>query len=729
MSTILSCKNLSKSFGAQKLFSNINFSLLEGEKVGLLGPNGAGKSTFLKILIKQLDYDSGELFWNNRVNPAYVEQQENFTTDQSIGEILEETLRANPLYAHSSSEELNALIIKKLSEISLSETINSQFTNTAQLNTDQLNTDQVKAELINTDQIKEDEFLDSPSNQHSFLATKACKLSGGWKKRLSLIKAIINEPSVLLLDEPTNHLDISGIAWLENFIRRSKLSMIFITHDRSFLENCSDRVVELNPIFKQGYFSSTGNYSKFLERRASFVESEESYKSSLENKVRGEIDWLRQGARARTTKAKGRIDQAHKLISDLDEMKTRSRSVKEVKLEFLTTSRTDKDLISIKNLDASFFNSEELFFSDLTVEIKRGSKLAIIGNNGSGKTTLLKILEEVSTKRTNMGSFTSAPETLKNDPTKGASTNGDRADTVDNSILNSTLTIKKGKLSSKRDLIIKSFSQFHDTLNGSNSIKEELAPEGDGVVFKDELVHIFTWGNMFGFSPAKMQSPISSLSGGERARVALSKLMLHPADILMLDEPTNDLDIATLEVLENALKKFEGALILVSHDRYLISATCNQYLAIRGPNQGSAEDNNQRHEYFSSFDQVGDFLSNKRSSKSKIKQSMQLEDLSLDPSYMASKSDNLNNQTSTRNSSDQNTGANNSKTTSKMDRKQVQKLESKISKLEEKLASIKEEINKTSFGENPTLFNQLCDSYSSLSSELDLLIEEWSSKA
>ena len=366
-------------------------------------------------------------------------------------------------------------------------------------------------------------------------------LSGGWRKRLSIAEALVQRPEIVLLDEPTNHLDLAGIEWLEKTLQGAPYACVIVSHDRYFLENVPTRMAELNRVYPDGMFYVAGNYSAFLEQKGEFLHAQAQHQSALENRVRIEMEWLRRGPKARATKAKARIDNAGELIAELSDLKSRSRTA-DANFDFVATGQKTKRLIHLEKVGFGF--EDKTLFDNLTFTITAGMRVGLVGANGSGKSTLLQLLR------------------------------GD-------------LAPLQGTIERAENLRIVYFDQRRQ-INPDLSLRRALAPDSDSVIYRDRVIHVASWAARFLFASDQLDQPVNNLSGGERARVLIANLMLEPADLLLLDEPTNDLDIPTLEILEESLLEFKGALVLVTHDRYLLDRVSTIVLGLDGSGKAQA---------------------------------------------------------------------------------------------------------------------------------------------
>ena len=482
MSLILNCRGLTKSFGSRTLFEDVSLTISDGDRLGLIGPNGSGKSTLLKILAGIETVDSGERSLRKGATLSYVPQDSVFPEGSTVRQVLTASCPAG--------EDLDARLNTTLGAAGFTE-----------------------------GQVGQD--------------SEAARLSGGWKKRLAIAEALIRKPDILLLDEPTNHLDVSGILWLERLLANAKFACVLVSHDRYFLENVTTSMAELNRLYPGGLFRVSGAYSAFLEKRAEFASSQAKLEESLQTKVKREIEWLRRGAKARTTKSKARIDEANRLIGELADVSDRRRTGT-ARIDFTASDRQTKRLVEATGVSCAL--GGRTLFSGLNLKLSPGIRIGLLGPNGTGKTSLLRLI---------LGELEPAA----------------------------------GEVFRADNLRMVYFDQNRDQLDLDVPLRRALAPHGDSVIYRDRVQHVAGWAKRFLFREDQLDVMMRNLSGGERARVLIARLMLREADVLLLDEPTNDLDISTLEVLEESLLDFPGAMVLVTHDRFLLDRVATSILA------------------------------------------------------------------------------------------------------------------------------------------------------
>lgn len=502
---LLTARNLSKSFSLRPLFSGVSLSIEAGDRLGVIGPNGAGKSTLLKVLAGLAPADEGGVTASKSLRAVYVPQQDEFASDATAREVV----------LAAAFERLNAPGAAR---------------------------DGHEAEGV------ADNILDRLSFDGDHLDASASALSGGWRKRLSLARALAScagEPDLILLDEPTNHLDLDAIRWLESLLRRgvfgsTPFASVFVTHDRAFLESVATRVGELSPAYPQGLFCVEGNYSEFVRRKEEFLEGQAKAQQVMANQVRKDQAWLGRGPQGRGTKAKGRIQASHARMDELSEIRARNTAAGSAgaRVDFNPTDRRTRKLIAARGVSKSL--GGRCLFSGVDVTLGVGDCLGLLGPNGSGKTTLIRVL------------------TGELDPDTGVVVRSEPAPRV------------------------AVFSQQRRDFAPTTTLKEALCPVSDQVRFRGQPMHVTSWARRFLFRDEQLAQPVGSLSGGEVARIHIARIMLEAADVLVLDEPTNDLDIPTLETLEEAMEDFPGALVLVTHDRAMLGRLATGILALDG---------------------------------------------------------------------------------------------------------------------------------------------------
>ena len=479
---LVSCEGIGKAYGMQPLFESLCFSLAEGDRVGLVGPNGSGKTTLLRILAGLDSPDAGTRSARKLLRLGYVPQDPTFPAGVTVGEIVRAGLTPD-------DPETAGRVAASLGRAGLADPRQT-----------------------------------------------VALLSAGWRKRLAIACELVGGPDLLLMDEPTNHLDLEGILWLEELLAAEVPAYLVISHDRYFLENVTDRVLELNPCYPQGLFEADGSYSAFLLKREEFLRSQAASQEVLANKVRREVEWLRRGPKARTRKSSARIKAAGLMIGELAAAQARAVTAT-AGIEFTASGRQSKKLLLTRDLAKTMGDRRVL--EGLNLTLTPGMRLGLLGASGSGKSTLLDLLA-------------------------------------------GRLAPDGGEIERADGLRVVRFSQDREGFDPALSLRRTLAPEGDAVVYRDRSVHVVSWAKRFLFRAEQLETAVGRLSGGERARVCIARLMLEPADLLLLDEPTNDLDIPTLEVLEESLAEFPGALVLVTRDRFLLDRVSTAILALDG---------------------------------------------------------------------------------------------------------------------------------------------------
>jgi ATP-binding cassette subfamily F protein uup len=485
MALLLGAQRIAKAYGAAPLFSELSFGIHDGDRIGLVGPNGCGKSTLLRVLAGVEPPDDGSVSLRRQTRLAHVPQHPTFDERRTVVEIAGAALDDAELDPAARDARLRAILGR------------CGF-----------------------------DDVDAP----------AATLSGGWRKRLAIAQALVGAPDLILMDEPTNHLDLDGILWLERLLQTEAAAFLVVSHDRWFLEHVAGRMLDLDPVHPGGFFETRGRYSEFLERKDAALREQARWQESLGNRMRRELDWLRHGPKARTTKAQARIDGAARLADELSAVQGRTER-RVAAIDFAATERRTRRLVVAEQVTKRW--GERPLFADLSFVLGPGTRLGLLGPNGSGKSTLIRLIT-------------------------GA------------------LAADAGRIERAEGLRVALLDQHRDQLDPSLTLRQALAPQGDQVVFGGRSVHVAGWARRFLFRSEQLTMPVGKLSGGEQARVVLAALMLQPADVLILDEPTNDLDIPTLEVLEESLTEFPGAVVLVTHDRFLFERVTTTVLALDG---------------------------------------------------------------------------------------------------------------------------------------------------
>lgn len=510
---LISLSKAQLAFGHVALLDHADFSLEAGERVGLIGRNGTGKSSLLRIIAGVFPLDDGLLTKQQNLRIAYVEQEPVIHPDLTVFDAVAEGVHEvsgllteyDALAAQLGGADDDALM-DRMQQIQLQLDVNDgwNLNNRVETTLHRLSLD--------------------PSNVIS-------TLSGGMKKRVALARALVAAPDVLILDEPTNHLDFTSILWLEELLRDFKGSVLFITHDRRFLDNVATRIVELDRGRLQSY---PGNFSAYQIRKAEQLEIEAVENAKFDKVLAQEEVWIRKGVEARRTRNEGRVRRLESLRL---ERGSRRDQQGQVKMSLSDAERSGKIVAELTDICKSF--GSKCIVQNFSATIMRGDKVGLIGMNGAGKTTLLRMI---------LG---------EDQPDSGEVRQGSR-------------------------MQIAYFDQMRAQLNDETSLADTISPGSDWVEVGGQRKHVMTYLADFLFSPERARSPVKSLSGGERNRLLLARLFARPANVLVLDEPTNDLDIDTLELLEQLLEDFNGTVFLVSHDRAFLDNVVTQVLVAEG---------------------------------------------------------------------------------------------------------------------------------------------------
>ncbi|WP_426993192.1 ribosomal protection-like ABC-F family protein [Methylomonas sp. CM2] len=503
--------NVSIAFGTHALLDHADFQLDPGERVGLLGRNGEGKSTLMKIIAGDIHADHGEIWKQPELRLAWLEQQPNLNDGDTIyeavagglGELGGLIARYHELLTHMDGSEAS---LEALGEV------------------------QHKLEAANGWQFQQ--RVEAVLSRLQLPAdVKVSSLSGGWKRRVALARALVIDPEVLLLDEPTNHLDFESITWLEEQLLNFAGAVLFVTHDRAFLQKLATRIIDLD----RGQLTSwAGNYQDYLVRKAAALEDEANQNAEFDKKLAKEEVWIRQGIKARRTRNEGRVRALKKLRAERAERRNTQGTAK---LSLNKGEVSGKKVIEA--VDVEFSYGDRTIIRDFSLRIDRGDKIGLIGNNGAGKSTLLKLL---------LGQL---------QPTQG--------------------TVELGT-----NLQIAYFDQLREQLDPEISVADSVLDGGEFIDLPGGRRHVMSYLADFLFAPARARSPVKSLSGGEKNRLLLARLFTKPANLIVMDEPTNDLDLETLEILEEKLVEYQGTLLLVSHDREFLDNVVTSVLVFEG---------------------------------------------------------------------------------------------------------------------------------------------------
>ncbi len=494
--------NLSLSYGPQVLLDNASFVVEERQKICLIGRNGTGKSTLLKLINGEVMPDDGIINRSHHHRIGFLPQALPEKTPQTIREFVESALKDVIAWV----DEYQDLIVKDCTSPKL-ESLEEKITAFEGWSVEQ-RVDQTLSKLSLEGDLKME------------------NLSGGWRRRAALAKALVQNPDLLILDEPTNHLDLSSIQWLETQLVAFKGALLFVSHDRHFVNKVANRIMELDRGHLRIY---PGNYQTYLEIKAQQLLDEEKTNSEFDKRLANEEKWIRQGVKARRTRNEGRVRALKKMRQEHSE---RRNVIGKVNLKASVSNQSSKIVATMKDLQVGF---DKALIQPFTSIIQKGDKIGILGDNGCGKTTFIKTL---------LGQ----------------------------------IPVFSGELKSSENIEVAYFDQLRDGIDLKKSVSDNIADGKDFVVVEGQEKHVISYMSDFNFSPDRVRAPAHSLSGGEINRLLLAKLFTRPANLFILDEPTNDLDVETLEILEQMLVEMTSTVIIISHDRAFLDNCCSELL-------------------------------------------------------------------------------------------------------------------------------------------------------
>jgi ABC transport system ATP-binding/permease protein len=518
MTAILTAQHVDKAFGTRRVLTDVSFAVDDHDRIGIVGLNGAGKSTLMKLLVGEDAPDAGLITRMRELTLEYVAQEPPLDAQKSVGDIVREGLRAH----QAALDELRALeaSIDSLREARLKQALERQAALHARIDG-----------AGGWDREHEIRTL-AAALQLPPLDNSVANLSGGERRRVALARALLARPSLMALDEPTNHLDPETVLFLEQRLQNWPGALLLVTHDRYFLDRVATRIVELD---RGKLYAYVGGYTRFVEQQAERLAEESSREDARRSFIRRELDWIRRGPQARTTKQKARIDRFDAAVSAAPTNEDKRPNALQLRLP--TGGRIGKTILELRDVGKSL--GGKLLFEHLTLLMKPGDRIGIVGPNGAGKTTLVKtILGDIA-------------------PDAGEVVVG----------VNTRFSY---------------LSQMRDSLREDKTVLDEVSDGNDHVFLDDGPVHVRTFLRMLLFDDRFAETPVGALSGGERNRVQLARLLRRGGNLLILDEPTNDLDLITLGVLEDALARFPGCALIVSHDRWFLDKVATAILAFEG---------------------------------------------------------------------------------------------------------------------------------------------------
>lgn len=492
--SLLSLCNVSFTYAGPPLLDNVDLQIVKGERIGLVGRNGAGKSTLMKLLVGEIDPDNGEIRRERGVRIARLAQEVLTDCNRSVAEVVAAGCAPTSVSARAAEDAV-----------------------TDEAHAHHWKVGQAVERVLSRMNLSGDDAFD--------------RLSSGRKRRVLLARALAGEPDLLLLDEPTNHLDIASICWLERFLKGYKGTLLFVTHDRRFLESLATRLIEID---RGRLFDWTCDYATFLKRKQASLDAEEKQNQEFDRRLAQEETWIRQGIKARRTRSEGRVRALQNMRQHRLERRDRAGNVR---MQAAEAQRSGQLVIEARNV--SFAYGDQTIVRDLSTLITRQERIGIIGANGSGKTTLLRLLLR------------------QLEPTAGTIRHGTRLQVI-------------------------YFDQLRDQIDDEKTVLENVGQGQEMLLINGKQKHIYGYLQDFLFTPERARSPARFLSGGERHRVLLAQLFKKPSNVIVLDEPTNDLDSETLELLEELVTNYSGTLLLVSHDRTFLNNVVTSTLAFEG---------------------------------------------------------------------------------------------------------------------------------------------------
>lgn len=514
---LVTLQDIYLSYGQPALIDGINLSIERGERVCMIGRNGAGKSTLLNILTGKIIPDDGVVKTTDGVKIAQLEQAVPTDTQGSVYEVI----------AHGLGKE--GELAQTYYRLSAEVAINPTRKNIAELESCQAELDLIDGWDVNS---RVEAIITKMGLNAS---TDIADLSGGYKRRVLLARALVSEPDLLVLDEPTNHLDIEAIQWLESFLKKWEAALLFISHDRQFMDNLATRFIEID---RGKVMEFNCNYSTYLKRKQEMLETEDKHNALFDKRLSQEEAWIREGIKARRTRNEGRVRALEAMRVEFSE---RRKHQGKAKLSVVQAEKSGKIVVEARDINFVFKGDSEQkpIVKGFSALIQRGDKIGLIGGNGSGKTTLIKLLQ-------------------------------------------GELSPSTGKIKIGTNLNIAYFDQYRSALNEEKTVQDNVSGGRDMLDIGGKSRHVVSYLRDFLFAPERCRQPVKVLSGGERNRLLLAKLFTQPSNMLILDEPTNDLDIDTLDLLEELLIDYKGTIILVSHDRAFINNVVTSTLAFEG---------------------------------------------------------------------------------------------------------------------------------------------------